>query len=270
MTAPAAPPPAISIATSFDYQTPLEQQVPLIAQAGFTHLSLGAREEHSAYRSAAGRAHIMDLLRANGLRLDTIHGPRLDRPDSVRVLSEVAEAAAALGGDRALAVVVHASPFEFPPSELAERERAVVRTCEALQSPAAALGVRFALENVLPGPATDLVVRVLERLDPAVFGACYDSSHDQIGGPRSFSLLEQWRTRLIAVQLSDRVRDFVDHVLPGEGFIDWSGLAQALRQTVFGGPLLLEVATTHSAEKDPVAFLQRASQCARALAAAVQ
>jgi sugar phosphate isomerase/epimerase len=153
---------------------------------------------------------------------------------------------------------------------MAECERAVVRTCEALQPHAIACGVRFALENVLPGPATDLVVRVLDRLDPAVFGACYDSSHDQIGGPRPFSLLEQWRERLIAVQLSDRVREFVDHVLPGEGFIDWPGLSRALRRTVFGGPLLLEVATTHSAEKDPAQFLRRAGACARTLAAAVQ
>ncbi len=32
-------------------------------------------------------------------------------------------------------------------------------------------------------------------------------------------LLAQLRHRLIAVQLSDRIRDFVDHVIPGEGFI---------------------------------------------------
>jgi sugar phosphate isomerase/epimerase len=146
VTAPAASL-ALSIATSFDYEMPFEQQVPLIAQAGFTHLSLGAREEHSAYRSAAGQARIAELLRANGLRLDTIHGPRLDRPESVRMLGEVAEAAAVLGGVGTV-VVVHASPFDFPPHEMAERERAVVRTCEALQPHAIACGVRFALENV--------------------------------------------------------------------------------------------------------------------------
>jgi sugar phosphate isomerase/epimerase len=167
-------------------------------------------------------------------------------------------------------VVVHASSFDFPPDELADWELAVLRTCEALQPHAAAAGVRFALENVLPGPATELVSRVLDQVDPTVFGACYDSSHDQIGGPRPFSLLEQWRDRLIAVQLSDRVRDFVDHVLPGEGFIDWPGLCRELQRSVFRSPLLLEVATTHSAEKDARQFLARASQRARALAAAVQ
>jgi sugar phosphate isomerase/epimerase len=181
-------PPAISIATWFDYRVPFEEQVPLIAEAGFTHLSLGAREDHTRYRSAAGRAGITALLRANGLALDTIHGPRLDQPDSVVALGEVAEAAAELGAG--VVVVVHASPFDFPPHELADRERAAVLTCQALQSRAAAVGVRFALENVLPGPATELVCRVLDQVDPTVFGACYDSSHDQIGGPRPFILLD--------------------------------------------------------------------------------
>ena len=110
MTAPPAATPAISIATSFDYQVPFEEQVALIAEAGFAHLSLGAREDHTHFRSPAGRARIAALLRANGLALDTIHGPRLDQPDGTRVLAEVAAAAAALGDG--VVVVIHASPFE--------------------------------------------------------------------------------------------------------------------------------------------------------------
>jgi sugar phosphate isomerase/epimerase len=49
-------------------------------------------------------------------------------------------------------------------------------------------GVRVALENVMPGPATEIATRALADLDPEVFGFCYDSSQDQIDGPRSFAL----------------------------------------------------------------------------------
>ena len=104
------------------------------------------------------------------------------------------------------------------------------------------------------------------RLDPAVFGFCYHSAHDQIGGPRPFTLLRRLGVRLIAVQLSDRIRDYVDHVLPGDGFIDWPGLCAELRQSAFRGPVLLEVATTHSAEKDTRRFLRRAHASACQLA----
>jgi sugar phosphate isomerase/epimerase len=106
-------------------------------------------------------------------------------------------------------------------------------------------------------------------LDPHLFGFCYDSSHDQIGGPRSFGLLERLRTRLIAVQLSDRVRDFVDHVLPGEGFIDWQKVCSELRLAQFSRPLLLEVAVTYSAEKDPQRFLRLAHERGLQLARSV-
>ena len=256
----------ISIATSFDYDIPFDAQVPLIAAAGFTHLSLGVREDHSNYRSAAGRAQIARLLSANGLAMDTIHGPRIDQPGSAEVLADVIDAAASLGAG---VVAVHVSPFDFPQSELAGREANVLHICESIGPVAAAAGVRIALENVLPGHATELVTRVLERLDPMIFGACYDSAHDQIGGPRPFTLLETWRGRVIAVQLSDRIRDFVDHVLPGEGFIDWRELCESLRRSGFDAPVLLEVATTHSAEKDPVRFLNRAGHCARQIAAAL-
>jgi len=57
------------------------------------------------------------------------------------------------------------------------------------------------------------------------------------------------RGRLIAVQLSDRIRDFVDHVLPGEGFIDWGAVCEQLRLARFDRPLLLEVSTTTAAIK---------------------
>jgi sugar phosphate isomerase/epimerase len=114
----------------------------------------------------------------------------------------------------------------------------------------------LALENVLPGPATELIRRALDMLDPLWFGFCYDSSHDQIGGPNAMHLLAQLRHRLIAVQLSDRIRDFVDHVIPGEGFIHFQEVCAELAHAQYDRPLLLEASTTHSAVKEPREFLR--------------
>ena len=247
--------PALSISTSFDYGLSIEEQLPLVAEAGFTHVSLGGREGHSAYLSVEGRRTLGRLLRQSGLALDTIHGPRADRPEAVATLLAVAQAAAELS---APVVVVHGGPFGFGADELPARVNALVRTCEALAPALAQAGVVCALENVLPGPATDLIRQALPRLDPERFGFCYDSAHDQIGGPRPFTLLAELRDRVAAVHLSDRVRDFVDHVIPGEGFIDWDRLAEELRASRFAGPLLLEVMVTHSAEQDARRFLRLA------------
>ncbi len=62
-------PAPVSIATSFDYSVPLNVQVPLIADAGFTHFSLGANEAHSDYLTPSGRARIRALVtQLNGAR----------------------------------------------------------------------------------------------------------------------------------------------------------------------------------------------------------
>jgi sugar phosphate isomerase/epimerase len=247
----------VSIATSFDYAVELDTQVPLIAEAGFTHFSLGVSPTHSQYLTPAGRAHLRALANDYGLGIDTIHGPRAEHRDGLEVLSSSIAAAATL---RVPVVVVHASPFDFPMAEFDERLRHVVGVCEAVAPALTDSGVHLALENVLPGPATDLVERALERLDPEWFGFCYDSSHDQIGGPRPVDLLTRLRQRLIAVQLSDRARDFVDHMLPGEGFIRWPEVCSELAGAGFARPLMLEVATTHSTVKSPSQFVHLAHQ----------
>jgi sugar phosphate isomerase/epimerase len=246
---------SLSIAASFDYDLSIDAQLPLIAAAGFTHISLGGKEGHSGYLSANGRDRLKALLRRHALRIDTIHGPRGDQPGGVAALSAAVEAAADLG---APVVVAHGGPFDFPAAELPARLSTLLYVCAALEPLLARTGVALALENVLPGPATDLVRQALNHLDPAHFGFCYDSSHDQIGGPRQFDLLADLGRRLVAVHLSDRVADFVDHMLPAEGFIDWSAVAALLQQSPLVGPLLLEVAVTHSGEKEATRFLNLA------------
>jgi sugar phosphate isomerase/epimerase len=233
----------LSIATSLDYDLPLVDMLPLARRAGFRHASLGARPEHSGYLEPEGRKRLSGLLRDLGLTLDSIHARPLHRPDAVGETRESIEAAASLGVST---LVAHAGPFSVPAAELDARKTSLRRVTETLAPAARDAGVRIALENVLPGPATDLVRDVLPDLDPEVFGLCWDSAHDQIDGPRPLGLVRELGDRLIAVHLSDRIGPHVDHVVPGEGFVDWVAVAEAIAATAFEGPLLLEVMTTHS------------------------
>lgn len=251
----------LSISTSLDYALPLEVQVPLIAEAGFTHCSLGGHVDHSGYPDPQRRQQLRQLLDAHGLQLDTLHGPRLDGERSTDLLIAI-EAAASLG---APVVVAHAGPFDFPASELPARLETVRRRCAEVTPILEQTGTVLALENVMPGPATDLVRMALPELDSHFFGFCYDSAHDQIDGPRPFTLLDDLGHRLKAVHLSDRVRVFVDHVPPGDGWIDWVTLAAAIRATPFAGPLLFEVMVIHATEKDPGRLLRLAYERGSAL-----
>jgi hypothetical protein len=59
-------------------------------------------------------------------------------------------------------------------------------------------------------------------------------------------------------QLTDRIQESVDQMIPGKGFISWEEVASILWDSSLAGPLLLEVIITHSAEKDIGRFLQLA------------
>ena len=63
----------ISISSCFDYDIPLEEQMKYIAQAGFTHISLGSELKHSKIFEEGQTEKIKNALNKYGLRIDTIH-----------------------------------------------------------------------------------------------------------------------------------------------------------------------------------------------------
>ncbi len=241
----------LSISTGFDYNIPIEKQIPLIAQAGFTHISLGSDRSHFDYLSREARQKLSKILRQYSLDIDTIHGP-IAIDTSIEKFKAIAEASVEL---EAPVVVLHGGPFDFGEDELDSKYLELKKVCREINVITQNTGITFALENVVPGPATELIRKVLLETDSKYIGFCYDSSHNQIDGPRSFELLQELKSKLVAVHLSDRIKEFVDHVIPWEGFIDWDELCRVLKDSNMTFPLLFEVMTTHSAEKEPVKFL---------------
>jgi sugar phosphate isomerase/epimerase len=245
--------PEISISTYFDYKVPLTDQIPLIAEAGFTHISLGQDEEHSGILEKHGREKLQSLLQQHHLKIDTIHGISLCYPYSAERMKPIIKASAELGVP---VVIAHPIPFDIGQADFADLLSKIKISLKELELVLKETGIKLALENVLPGPSTDLAIEAGKRSESEYIGFCYDSSHDQVDGPRPFDLLDFMKDRLLAVHLSDRVREFVDHVPPGEGFIDWEALTSSLKKTIFKGPLLFEVMVEHSSVKEPEQFLR--------------
>lgn len=251
--------PDISIASSFQYDISIEDQLPLIAEAGFPHVSLGGKQEHSGYLVPKRRNELKSRLAGHELAIDTIHAYGLDRPDAVPQISATIGAAADFG---ASCIVAHVGPFNCSQQGLDDKVAAALAACGDLASIAKDSGVVLALENVMPGAATDLVRKVLQETDTEIFGLCYDSAHDQIDGPRPFDLIDEFRDRIFAVHLSDRIKEFVDHVIPGEGFINWPEMCGRLCSAKYDRTVLMEVMMTHSKYQTPEEFLREAHHAA--------
>lgn len=248
--------PQVSISTSFSYNIPIEAQLALIAEAGFRTISLGTNLEHFDYLNPVKRQRFKAALLQYGMNVDTIHAPHwLNKSGAVDEVIGVAEAAADIGAG---CVVAHGGPFDLDADGFDARLHGLINICNDLLPVAQINGIVFALENVMPGPATDLVRKALPELDPTIFGLCYDSSHDQIDGPRPFDLIDEFNGRIFAVHLSDRIKPFIDHAIPSEGFIDWNTMCARLRAAHYSNPVLMEVMMQNSQFHDPKVFLKEA------------
>lgn len=242
----------ISVSTCFNYDIDFSNQLELIHKAGFSHISIGTDYSHSGILESDSVIRISEIISKNNLLIDTIHGCSLDNSNAVDVNKKLAEAAAELNVP---VIVLHCSSFTFNPVSLEQRKKNILMTLPILEDIAKTYHVSFAFENVLPGVATDLTEFAVNNSNPEYFGFCYDSSHDQIDGPRSFDLLRRNINRLKAVHVSDRIREFADHVTPGEGFIDFDEIAKIIHMFNPEFPLLMEVSMEHSKYKKAEQFL---------------
>jgi sugar phosphate isomerase/epimerase len=244
----------ISISTSFLYELPIEEQIPLVSKAGFTHVSIGCNPNHSGHLNKFKRNKLKKILVDNNLKVDTIHGERLDTDNIVEKTENIIESALALS---VKTIVVHGGPFNFNAGELNNRLNKLMDNCQKISNMFQETNVSFALENVMPGPATEIVINALTKLDKKMFGFCYDSSHDQIGGPKEFTIIDILEQKLLSVHLSDRIADFVDHVIPGEGFINWDTLCKKLKEVKYNKPILMETMVANSKYKKIDDFLKK-------------
>jgi sugar phosphate isomerase/epimerase len=246
----------LSIASCYNYSVPILRQIEHVAAAGFTHLSLGGNRRHFDYADPTACTDLQAQCVRLGLGIDTIHSANLDAEDAPDAIRAAAQAALRLG---AHAVVVHPVPFDVSADAIEDVRHRIARNAKRLQTIAEqATSVNFAIENVMPGLATRLIEEILAQVRAPNVGVCYDSSHEQVDGPREYDFIRNHLHQLFAVHLSDRSAPFVDHQIPGEGFIDFSVIADDLADAGFQRPLLFEVMMTHSRFSDEEKFLSEA------------
>lgn len=255
-----------SICTSFDYNIPFAQVIPMIRQAGFETVSLGARSQHSGYATAEGRAVIRKLIEKNGLTIDSVHAPfpegdQLFSLDEAKRLESIRQCKIAI--DTALdmngrIVVIHLiQPYGIPHGDA--RNRMIVQGMDSLKALAAYAAdkeVKVALENGQKQDYDQVLESCLSEFSSDPIGFCYDSGHENVQGT-CFKILEKFGHRLVTVHLHDNLGSDT-HMLPYEGNIDWDRFRKIFHGLDYSGNLVLEVDIKQSQFKDPTIFLSEA------------
>jgi sugar phosphate isomerase/epimerase len=244
----------ISISSCFNYDIKIEKQIELISEAGFKFISLSANLNHFNYTDAGERDKLKKLLSNKGISIDTIHGKALHQDKNLDFLKKTIKVAKDFN---AKTIVLHVSPFYFNKENYDHYLSILIELKNDFVELVNSEKVNIALENVMPYHETDLMLEFFSQINSPYVGICYDSSHEQIDGPKDNSFLEKVHKNIFAVHLSDRIKEFVDHVIPGEGFINFNTIIEILKRSNFEGPYLFEIMMTHSKYKDPKEFLRK-------------
>lgn len=238
-----------------------------IREAGFTHVNWNPDAGYSYVYASSEMDHIAAMLDEAGLKAWSIHGShgknkvsevgapfvetrkdflspvewqRLAGLDLIRNRLELAQR---IGSPN---VVMHVDLDEAAlrdPEENAAFYALLHRSFDEIADDCVRSGVRIAVENLNAAPmerTLEMYERLFERHPAEVVGLCYDCGHAELSEPGGFRILEQFGERLISTHLHDNrsVRD--DHLLPGDGNIDWDRLIDLIAATPYETPLNFE------------------------------
>jgi sugar phosphate isomerase/epimerase len=250
----------IGISTGLFYKHEISELLPLIKKAGFDVVEIwdGGKEwgaaTHFDHHNAKQVKALQDALWNNQVRGLTLHGPfgtncDISVPDdkarkkAIEEMILAVETAAKVG---AKIVITHPGNILTNGQDGAEKDRRIATSIESLKiisETARKKNVRLAVENMLGGMVAGeawQLEKIVGALDKDVVGVCIDVSHASLCKELD-KLIKTFNTRIIAVHISDNHGKMDDHLIPGEGMLDFVKIAKKLKEVQFNGVFLQEI-----------------------------
>ena len=207
-------------------------------------------------------------LRAEQLEIPYTHSHAPDEAGEHPIIARSLKTAAALG---ARYMVLHpvcgnnGRHFEDPEEFLKANERAIAPWLGMARD----CGVVILSENLLWGPSRDprIIAELVRRVGSEWFGWCYDTGHANCFGYRP-EVLRECAAMPLSLHIQDNhASDQDEHLIPGDGTIDWDALVHTLAEIGYTGDCVLEAhnqsLTAPDGERD--AILTRLLAAARVL-----
>lgn len=247
----------------FGYLLPLEERFRLIREAGFDCVMLWWGDDF--YELDGEKTNHPKLARKHGLMVENAHAPYqfsndlwnsgLDGDAYEELIINCIKDCAAC---EIPTLVMHINDGPLPAQLGNDGIQRLARLVEEAEHD----NIVLALENLQTPKYLDYV---FSRINSEHLGFCYDSGHEFAISGR-FSLLKKYGHLLKALHLHDNNGKEDQHLLPGEGQIDWTNLAMQIKDTGYTGPVALESCAPWNEEiggnnrESPEAYLKRAIQ----------
>ena len=139
---------------------------------------------------------------------------------------------------------------------------------------ARACGVVILSENLLSGASRDprVIAELVRRVDSEFFGWCYDAGHANCFGFRP-EVLKDCAVVPKSLHIQDNHGTAADeHLIPGDGTVDWDAFADTLKQIGYAGDCVLEAhhQSLNAPDGERDAILARLLDAARSLRAKME
>jgi sugar phosphate isomerase/epimerase len=265
--------PPVGISTHLFHAERLDREhLVEVAAHGFDAVEVYATRTHFDYHDPRAAVALAEWLDDTRLGLNSVHAPTttgfvqgrwgetlsIAATDETRRRLAVAETIAAL---RLAAVVPFRSlvvHLGVPTNDPAGNSRgAAGRSLEAIGEVAQAVGVTVAIE-LIPNPLslpTRLVQWIEDDLASPGVGVCLDVGHANLTGD-AMEAIEICSGHIVTTHLHDNRGTRDDHLVPGEGGIDWEGVLMAFQKIGYEGAWIFELAPS----TEPAAVLARAAR----------
>jgi sugar phosphate isomerase/epimerase len=229
-----------------------------VASRGFEAIELYATRTHFDYRDPAAPEALGAWLEDTGIALHAVHAPTtlsftggkwgdtlsIASPSEEQRQRAVADTVASLGLASVVRfryLVLHLGVPSRDPG--ANSRLAAARSLDALAEAADAVDVTLALELVPNALSTAprLVQWLEEDLELGRAGVCLDVGHANIVGD-AVEAVETCSGHIVTTHLHDNRAGRDDHLVPGQGSIDWDALTMAFQKVGYDGAWIFELA----------------------------
>jgi len=239
------------ISTLVDLDLPMDELAPMIAAAGFNYISLSHDVKHAGYHLPEGRERLLKLWDGLGLKLNYIHPPlecyhdltSLDqqvRRSTIELMKLAMHATAELGGS---SITIHiANDMLIPDEQFPPRIAAGLESLKELLEFAGEVGVTLCQEN-LPGTfdAGRLSLEIIKATaDWDGLKVCLDACHATMQNPQALEFIAGIAPRIFTTHFSDTMGEEDSHLVPGEGNVDFPGIAGLMGKAGYTGVVDLE------------------------------
>ena len=139
--------------------------------------------------------------------------------------------------------VVHPSGGGVLPEMRAHRHAQLARSLEDLLRTAERVGVRLALENMLPehlGDTSAEILQLVKGLDSPWLGVCLDTGHAHLNPEGVAGTFLAVKERIITFHLQDNDGNYDRHLQPPYGTIDWDRFVRLCKADEFPFPWSVE------------------------------